>query len=253
MPHWQLLGDRRGLREDLRDRVARLAAHRHEHPRHHREVERHVALVAAGRRVAEVVDDVLRPLVGLGQQHAVRVQPVDLGAHPLEELVRRGQVLAVGALRLVQVRHRVEPEAVDAQVQPEPQRLEDRVLHARVLVVQVRLVGEEPVPEVLLADRVEGPVRGLGVDEDDPRVRRTAGRRRPRRRSRRTGPSGSLRLAWNHGCWSEVWFMTKSMITRMPRSCAASTSSTKSPMVPNVGVHVGVVGDVVAAVAQRRA
>jgi len=29
--------------------------------------------------------------------------------------------------------------------------------------------------------------------------------------------------------------MTKSMITRMPRSWAASTSSTKSPMVPNSG------------------
>ena len=29
---------------------------------------------------------------------------------------------------------------------------------------------EEAVPEVLLADRVPGPVRRLGVDEDDPRV-----------------------------------------------------------------------------------
>ena len=39
-----------------------------------------------------------------------------------------------------------------------------------VVEVQVGLVGEEPVPEVLLAHRVEGPVRRLGVDEDDPRV-----------------------------------------------------------------------------------
>ena len=46
-----------------------LAADRHEEPRHDRELERHVALVA----VAEVVDDVLRPLVRLGEQHAVGV------------------------------------------------------------------------------------------------------------------------------------------------------------------------------------
>jgi hypothetical protein len=81
-----------------------------------------------------------------------------------------GQVLAVGPLLLVEVGDGVEPEAVDAQVQPEAQGVDDRLLHPRVLEVQVGLVGEEPVPEVLLAHRVEGPVRALGVDEDDPRV-----------------------------------------------------------------------------------
>ena len=82
----------------------------------------------------------------------------------------RGQVLAVGALLLEQVGDRVEPEAVDAEVEPEPQHLEHRVLHGRVLVVEVGLVAEEPVPVVLLAHRVERPVGRLGVDEDDPRV-----------------------------------------------------------------------------------
>ena len=46
--------------------------------------------------------------------------------------------------------------------------------------------------------------------------------------------------------------MTKSMITRMPRSCAASTNSTKSPRVPNSGSTSVKSADVVAAVAQRR-
>ena len=82
----------------------------------------------------------------------------------------RGQVLAVGALLGVEVRHRVQPEAVDAQVQPEAQGGDDLLLDRRVLVVEVRLVGEEAVPVVLLAHRVEGPVGRLGVDEDDPRV-----------------------------------------------------------------------------------
>ncbi len=165
------VGDPRGLGEDLRDRVAGLAAHRHEDPRHHREVERHVALVAARGEVAEVVDDVLRPLVGLGEQHGVGVVGVDLLADPLEELVGLGQVLAVGALAGEQVRHRVQPEAVDAEVEPEPQPGDHLGLDPGVVVVEVRLVREEAVPVVLLADRVVGPVGGLGVDEDDPGVR----------------------------------------------------------------------------------
>ena len=120
--------------------------------------------------IAEVLDHVGRPLVGLGQQHPVGIEPVDLGPHPLQVLVRLLQVLAVRALALVQVRHRVQPEAVDAEVQPEPQHLQHRVLHQRVLVVEVGLVGEEPVPVVLAADLVVGPVGPLGVDEDDPGV-----------------------------------------------------------------------------------
>ena len=45
-----VVGDRRRLRHDLRDRVARLPADAHEQPRHHREVEGHLALVAVLRR-----------------------------------------------------------------------------------------------------------------------------------------------------------------------------------------------------------
>jgi len=50
-----------------------LASHSHEHPRHQRKVKAHVAFVA----VAEILDDVLRPLVGLGQQHPAGVEAVD--------------------------------------------------------------------------------------------------------------------------------------------------------------------------------
>ena len=46
------------------------------------------------------------------------------------------------------------------------------------------------------------------------------------------GPSGSLREAWNHGWSADVWFMTRSAITRIPRWCAASTRSRKSSTVP---------------------
>ncbi len=160
------VGDLGGAVHDLDDRGAVLAAQGHEHPRHHREVEGHVALVA----VAEVGDDVGRPLVGLGQQQPARVLLVDLLADPLQELMGLGEVLAVGALALEQVRHGVEAEPVKAHVEPEPDDLEHDLLDLGVVVVEVRLVGEEAVPVEGLRLRVPGPVGGLGVDEDDAGV-----------------------------------------------------------------------------------
>ena len=46
------------------------------------------------------------------------------------------------------------------------------------------------------------------------------------------GPSGSVRLAWNHGLSADVWFMTRSAITRSPRWCAWSMKYLKSSIVP---------------------
>ena len=139
------------LGQDLGDRIALLPAHRHEHAGHEREVEAHVALVA----VAEVVDDVGRPLVGLGEQHAAGELGVDRLAHPLQVVVGLRQVLAVGAVALEQVRHGVEPEAVEPEVEPEADDVEHRVLDFGVVEVEVGLMVEEPVPVVLL--RAAGP------------------------------------------------------------------------------------------------
>ena len=121
--------------------------------------------------ITEIVDDVRRPLVGLGQQDGVRVLHVQHLATPLEELVGLRQVLAVGALFLEEVGHRVQSETIEPEVQPESQRIDHLVADGRVLEVQIRLVGEEPVPEILFPNRVEGPVAGFGVHEDDARVR----------------------------------------------------------------------------------
>jgi hypothetical protein len=109
-----VLGDRRRLLQDVDDRKAVLHAQRHEHPRHQREVERHVALVA----VAEVGDRVLRPLVRLGEEHAVlnwrRRAPAARFRKRASRAGSRSRALA-----LEQVRHGVEPQAVDAQLEPE--------------------------------------------------------------------------------------------------------------------------------------
>ena len=163
--------------EDLDHGQRLLPAERHEHARHHREVEGHVALVAVA--LAEVGDDVVGPLVRLREQDAVREARVDLGPHPLQVLVRARQVLAVRPLLLEEVRHGVQAKAVEPDVEPEAEHLEHRLLHLGVLVVQIRLVAEEAVPVVLAANGVERPVGRLRVDEDDPGVEVAVVRVRP--------------------------------------------------------------------------
>ncbi len=77
-----------------------------------------VALVA----VAKVGDCVFGPLVCLGQEHSLAEVRVDVCAQRFEKLVRLRQVLAVGALAFVKIRHSIEPQAVDAHLQPEINR-----------------------------------------------------------------------------------------------------------------------------------
>ena len=101
----------RGLAQDIGDRKSILLRQRHVHARHQREMECHVALIA----VAEVLLHVFRPLIGLGEQHAIGKCGVDLGANALQDRVRLGQILVAGAFALDQVGHRIEPQPVDAR------------------------------------------------------------------------------------------------------------------------------------------
>ena len=113
--------------------------------RHHGKMEGHVALVA----VAEVGEKVFWQLVRLGEEHCSRVLPIDHRANLLEVLVCCRQVLAVGAFLLEKVRDGVEAQPIESEVEPEPDRIQHRVSHLRVGVVEVRLMVEEPVPVVL--------------------------------------------------------------------------------------------------------
>ena len=183
-PPLRVLRDARRPLEDLVDRRRVLTPHRHEHARHQREVERHVAL-GARFGVAEVGDDVLGPLIRLGEEHAVRVVRVDLRAHALQIRVRGREVLAVRPVVLVEVRHGVEPEAVDAEVEPEAEDVEHRVLHVRVLVVEIRLVMEEAVPVVLAAHR-DRTTSSTARCRRRSRGRRGRARRCPTRRTSRS-------------------------------------------------------------------
>ena len=158
--------DRWGLRQDVGEGEAVLQVDGHEDARHHREVERHVALVAA----PEVGHRVLGPLVGLGEEHPALEARVHVGAQLAQERVRLRQVLARGPLALEEVGHRVEPEPVDPHPEPVRADLQHRRAHLGAVVVEVRLVGVEAVPVVRPGDRIPRPVGGLVVLEDDPRL-----------------------------------------------------------------------------------
>ncbi len=89
--------DRRGLLQDVDDGEPVLQTQRHEQPRHEREVEAHVALVA----IPEVGGCVLGPLIGLGEEHSTVVFGVDPGSQLPEEGMGLGKVLRHGPLPLV--------------------------------------------------------------------------------------------------------------------------------------------------------
>ena len=161
------VGDVGGLLHDLHDRVPILLRDGHVHARHQREVIGHLALVQA---VAEIVANVLGPLVGLRQQHAIREFAGDRAADDLDDFVGLAQVLVAGARAFHQVRDGIQPEPVHSEVQPEVHDAQHRPQHVRVVEVQVRLVTEKAVPVVRLRLRVPCPVGRLGVAEDDART-----------------------------------------------------------------------------------
>ena len=163
--------------------------------------------------------------------------------------MRLGQVLAARAVALEQVRHGVEPEPVEAEVEPEPHHVEHRVGHLGVLVVEVRLVVVEAVPVVLLARVVAGPVGRLDVGEDDPDVGPLWSSSVQTYQSA-LALSRDERDSMNHGCWSLVWFITRSAMTRMPRRWASSRNADQVVDGAALGVHGEEVADVVAAVAK---
>ncbi len=118
--------------------------------------------------VAEVGTDVFRAHIRFGQQHFAGKVRVDARAEVLQHGMRFRQVLAGGAFALDEVRHRIDAKSVDAEFQPELHHVPDFVSNGGIVVIEVWLMAEEPMPVVRLRDRVPGPVRELGVDEDDP-------------------------------------------------------------------------------------
>ncbi len=149
-----VVGYGRGLLEDVDDRKAILHLQGHEHPRHEREMEIHVRLVAR----SEVGDGVLRPLVRLGQEHAILEAGVEMAAQLFQIGVRFGQILAAGSIAFVKIGHGIEPETVHTHVQPEIEHLLDGLMHGGIVEIQIGLVRIKAMPVIGFRDRVPRPV-----------------------------------------------------------------------------------------------
>ena len=95
---------------------------------------------------------------------------VHMPAQLAQCLVRLRQVLAIRAFALEQVGHRIQPQAVHSQVEPEIHGREHGLANFRVVPIQIRLVGIEAMPVIRFRHRVPRPVRGFEILEDDARV-----------------------------------------------------------------------------------
>ncbi len=149
--------------DDIDDRKCILVSEREEEPRHEWKVEGHVAFVT----LAEIGPHFRGTLVHLGKEDPAFVSRIHVGADLFQELVRLGQVVAARPLPLEQMRHGVETEAVDSDVEPEPHDLQHRGSDVRIVEIEVRLMVKEPVPVECARHRIPGPVRRFDVAEDD--------------------------------------------------------------------------------------
>ena len=202
--------------------------------------------------VAEILQYVFRPLIGLGQQHAVGIAAVEFAPQSLQDRMRLRQIFVVGAFALDQIGDRVEAHRVDPHIKPIAHRRRHGAEHQRVVEIEVGLVRIKPVPVIGLRHLVPRPVRFLGVDEDDaglgeflvgvaPHIE--IARCRPR-----LCPAGAL----------EPGMLVRGMVDDQFRQDAQLAPVGFADEVPEIGhpavfgIDRAIVGDVVAVVAQRR-
>src|SRR5438477_11689865 len=105
-------------------------------------------------------------------------------------------------------------------------------MNLRVVEVEVGLVGVEAVPVVGVGDVIPGPVRGLEIFEDDPRVLVALVGLAPDVEVAHAASRLRTPCPLEPGCWSDVWLQTSSLMTRMPLRWASLTRLATSPRVP---------------------
>ncbi len=90
--------------------------------------------------------------------------------------MRLRQILTVRPLLLVEVGDSVQPQPVDAKAEPKVDDFQKRLLHGRILEVQVGLMRVKAVPVVSIGGSVPRPIGNLEVLENDASFRITLGR-----------------------------------------------------------------------------
>jgi hypothetical protein len=76
-------------------------------------------------------------------------------AESFQEGMGFGQVLARSAFALVQVRYRIQAQAINAEVEPEVQHPRYLPVNLRIIVIEVGLMGIKAVPIIGLRDRIQ--------------------------------------------------------------------------------------------------
>ena len=142
-----------------------------------------------------------------------------------------GQVFAVRAVALDQVGHGVQTEAVDADVEPELHHAPHGFEDGGIVVIQVGLMAEEAVPVIGFRNRVPGPIRHFRVEKNDAGVLVTVVGVAPDVPIALGIVAGTARLLKPRVLIGGV-IETSSMMTRIPRSCAAFRNALKSSSEP---------------------
>ena len=106
--------DLRRLPHDIGDRMAVLLRQRHVDPRHEGKMKRHMAFVA----LPEILRCLLRPEIGLGEKHPVRVAGIDRRPDLLDDRVGLGKIFASRAFPLDEIGNGVKPQTIDAHIEP---------------------------------------------------------------------------------------------------------------------------------------
>ena len=167
------------------------------------------------------------------------------------QLRRQHRVVAELGVAEVEV-DGVEPEAVDAALQPEARDGEQLVLHLRLVEVEVGLLLEEVVHDSTAAARCPTPRPSRRRSTASCSAAVPSGLASAQTYQLALGLSRLDRLSRNQRCWSEVWLSTRSIITRRPSSCARCDQRVEVGEGAEHRVDVAVVHHVVAEVEHRR-
>ena len=126
-------------------------------------MECHMAFIA----LTEILRRFLRPKIRLGEEHPVRIARIDRRPDLLDDGVGLTEIFATRAFPLDEIGNGIEPQTIDAHVEPVSHDVEDGFKNAGIVEVQIGLMRIEAMPIKCLGLIVPGPIRFFGVEKDN--------------------------------------------------------------------------------------
>ena len=84
--------------------------------------------------------------------------------------MRFREIFTIRSFPLEQIRHRIQTKAVNADITPEINYLENFLLHPWVIIIEIGLVMKKTMPVILLSHFIPTPVAGLEILENNPDI-----------------------------------------------------------------------------------